>query len=171
MASRLERCPRCGKVFVARPDKKVCGQCVALEAEVVSLIEEAVNHFGIRSPEEIAQFARVSVSEVERLLKKSDILGEPTGIGQQTCSRCHENTAQPHSDFCLRCRLVLSRELGDAAESLAVKVKGLGPGKSAQAREGGPLIRGTPTGVSQTLASKRYRSSPRGGGYTPKGRY
>ncbi len=177
MASRLEECPQCGRVFMARPGKSLCGQCSAREVDLVSLVEEAVEQFGLREPEEIARFVRVPTSEVEHLLQSSAILNDSTDVVRPLCARCHENPAQPRSDFCLGCRLALSRELSDAAKSLTAKTKGEGSGlggasgEPASEREGGPLISGTPTGVSQTLAAKRNRNSPRGGSYTPKGRY
>jgi ribosomal protein S27AE len=171
MAGKLDQCPRCGKVFASQPDKKLCGQCVALEAETVALIEDAVYHFGIRNPEEIAQFARVSVPEVERIIEDTGILDDPAKQDKQICSRCHENVAQPNTEFCLGCRLALNRELSDATESLTAKVKGKAPDASTVPRQGGPRIPGAPTGLTKTLVTKRQRSSPRGGSYTPKGRY
>lgn len=162
MAAELTKCPKCGKVFGARPGKELCAHCSARQNERFALIQEAIEHYQMRSPEDIASFSGLTLQETVEMLETFTKLARQIDI-RPLCSRCHDEFAQPSSQFCLSCRLELNRAFENAADELTQKVKV----KAAKAR----TTKGSPMAAVDAVDMKRLRASYRETRFTPKGRY
>ena len=120
MIGNLKVCPRCRKIFGARPGRKYCSRCSAEKTQAVELVEEAVRKYKKKGPDEIAAFTGVPFQQVIRVLNETGILGNFEHL--PICARCQEAVAQTGSDFCANCRIELNDVFVRAANALRTRM-------------------------------------------------
>lgn len=119
MAKRLKirQCPKCGRFFEPMPGAKWCAECTASHEASVALVDEAIQR-GNKSVEGIVAATGLPEKIVRKVLHNTRSLGWLVD-DETPCTRCGRQPAQPGSDFCLDCRLVLNALLGKAVARMA----------------------------------------------------
>ncbi|MCP4644981.1 MAG: hypothetical protein GY851_31355 [bacterium] len=143
----FERCPACGKVFAAATGKRLCARCTALREADSDRIEQAVESLKKRSAEKVAQAVGVSLDRVKSLIRESSFLSSKVDTGDM-CMACNRRLAQPRSNYCLRCRLELNQDLGEAIDHVATRVQ-------EEIERGRAMAPGRPTGLRSALSDRR----------------
>jgi hypothetical protein len=163
MADKQTRCKRCGKIVAPQEEIPICVRCRDKYLEDGARVREAIEQHGLKSHEDVAAFAGVTLDEVDVLLNDPVIMKKRV-VEERPCSRCKERPAQNRSDYCLVCRMELNKAFGDAARTLAQVIE----------REVTKKTRkevAAPTSVASTLDRKRGRSAISKLDPTPRNRY
>lgn len=119
MAKRfsIHQCPKCGKYFEPMPGAKWCAECTASHEASVALVDEAIQR-GNESVVDIVAATGLPEKVVRKVLHNTRSLGWLVD-DETPCTRCRRQPAQPGSDFCLDCRLVLNTLLGKTVARMA----------------------------------------------------
>jgi hypothetical protein len=127
------------------------------------LIEEAVERWNLKEPEEIAAFAGITIEEAKDIIRESSLLKRQIDT-RTPCKMCKKEPAQVGSDFCLQCRMMLNHAFGLAASDMAERAE------EASAQQRSPLSNTKYRDVFSALEQKRNHA-PGARRFTPKGRY
>ena len=157
----IAKCPKCGKLYATQKNKRMCSQCYAVRLEHMDLIEEAMDRWNLTTPEEIAEFAGLSVGEVQQVVRETHSLRNRVEI-RHSCKKCGRDTVQAESEYCLTCRLMLNQAFGLAADDLAQR--------AAMLTNSVRSISSRAHGVVSTMEDKRAKSHVQGR-FTPKNRW
>ncbi|MCL4217433.1 MAG: hypothetical protein KJ052_10585 [Candidatus Hydrogenedentes bacterium] len=162
MASELAKCRNCGKLFSTMPGKHHCAQCTAQRVASMHAVEEAVERWQLKKPEDIAAFAGVSVEEASKLMRESSNLEYRLQL-RKPCKRCTTNLAQPNQEYCLDCRIELNIEFTGVVNDLEDRMH-----RETVVED---LSAAAPNEVLSTLNRKRGHSAVGRLDPTPRGRY
>ncbi len=162
MLAKLKKCPKCGKLFAVEKGKRECSTCSERRMDSLQLIEEAVERWSMKEPEDIAAFAGLPVDEVNEIIRQTSFLKRQVDT-RQKCKKCRKELAQTGSDYCLVCRMILNQAFGIAAEDMAVKTQ------EALEHYLAPSVQMGDLNVVSSLNTKRRLT--RGSRFAPKNRY
>lgn len=167
MTFKLTKCPRCKKLFAAKPGKIHCANCTGLRMDYMERIEEALSRWKLKTPEEIANFAGIPLEEVNTLLGDRSLMRDEEPQEEEdrpVCKHCRDRAAIDGSAYCRQCYTLLNELLGNAADEMVNRLNGM-PAKIAPAVGTGKL------NVIASLNSKRRRPGHIHESLTPKNRY
>lgn len=163
MKVEFSKCPDCGNIFTAPPEKIRCVACTTRRLEHQLLVEEAVDWDRKKSLEEIAVITGLSLDEVKETIKAWPALSNMVET-DVVCVKCGEKPAQSGSEFCVMCRLELYKALSDARDDLSTRTE-----IEQKLTTPGPERAGSV--VVDAVEKKRARTAHRRLNPTPKGRY
>ncbi len=143
----IPRCPKCGRFMGIHPGHEWCLVCVTERENRISLVEEALNRAGKKSPEEIAQYTGLPLPEIHRIVTTTQALNYAVD-SQSLCRRCGKAPAQRGSPFCFGCRIELYNALQEATHKLANETAA----RAAQSR-----ARTSASGIRRSLEERRDR--------------
>ena len=141
----ITQCRVCGKLFRTEPHKGLCREC-SLELAEAGEIIEAVND--VHEPLHSGNTHRGPLDDIDPQ-DTWDTFELPFLGDSLVCVRCNSRPTIQDSDFCLRCQVALSSDLGDAATELFSGSGFLDKGKRAT------------SGLSSAVQEKRDRAPTR----------
>jgi len=108
-------CAHCGNLFLHGEGETLCRKCRVELDDSVTLIYDAVDLHGCKTPESIAEATGIPAERVRELIRENQLLRNTIDLSEP-CRRCGEASAQTGSEFCLDCRAELNLALGDALQ-------------------------------------------------------
>lgn len=129
--NELKHCRECRRLFSGPPSQTVCADCVRIDFDMATAVDQAVDRYGCRTIDEIAEHTGIAKDEVLKIVRRTPVLRD-TVVTDIPCRRCTSRSAAPDSQFCVQCRIELNRAFAAATASLMNKITGMAETKSHQ---------------------------------------
>lgn len=120
MASKLVKCPRCGKLY-QKARLAVCKECSVFEEEDYSKVRDAMKDLGIATAEEAARAAAVDVGVVIRMIEVGMISFDRPDE-KVFCGRCGKPAISKSQRLCQKCMMQLDVALGAQKRKVASQI-------------------------------------------------